>query len=85
MKLPDEFWTANEFGMKAGVENGFMSTTLDRGVAMGYAKGDGSRMGIVIEARQGMVNRGAAISWLSQVRPPPNHVPFAPESCFHLL
>eukprot|EP00908_Phaeocystis_cordata_P025669 Transcript_8129.p1 GENE.Transcript_8129~~Transcript_8129.p1 ORF type:complete len:593 (-),score=113.69 Transcript_8129:110-1783(-) len=66
MKLPDEFWTANEFGVKAGVENGFMSTTRDRGVAMGYAKGDGSRMGIVIEARQGMVNRGAAISWLSQ-------------------
>ena len=72
MKLPDAFWTANEFGVKGGVENGFMSTTLDRGVAMGYAKGDGSRMGIVIEAQQGMVNRGAAISWLSQVRPPPN-------------
>jgi len=66
MKLPDTFWTANEFGVKGGVENGFMSTTLDRGVAMGYAKGDGSRPGIVIEAKQGMVNRGAEISWLSQ-------------------
>ena len=66
MKLPDTFWTANEFGVKGGVENGFMSTTLDRGVAMGYAKGDGSRPGIVIEASQGMVNRGAQISWLSQ-------------------
>ena len=66
MKLPDAFWTANAFGVKGGVENGFMSTTLDRGVAMGYAKGDGSRPGIVIEAKQGMVNRGADVSWLSQ-------------------
>ena len=57
MKLPDKFWQANEFGVRGGVENGFMSTTLDRGVAMGYAKGDGSRPGIVIEAKQGMVNR----------------------------
>jgi hypothetical protein len=33
---------------------------------MGYAAGDGSRMGIVIEVQQGMVNRGACIKWLSQ-------------------
>ena len=30
-----------------------MSTTLDRDVAMGYAAGDGSRMGLVLEVRQG--------------------------------
>lgn len=46
----------------------FMSTTLQQNVAMGYAKGHGSRSGIVIKVRQGMVNRGADISWLSQVR-----------------
>ena len=66
MKLPDEFWKPNDFGVKGGVENGFMSTTLERDVAMGYAEGDGSRMGIVLEVQQGMVNRGADISWLSQ-------------------
>ena len=43
-----------------------MSTTLESKVAMGYAAGDGSRMGIVIEVQQGMVNRGADISWISQ-------------------
>ena len=43
-----------------------MSTTLDRRVAMGYAAGDASRAGIVVEVQQGMVNRGAELSWLSQ-------------------
>ena len=66
MKLPDEFWEPNEFGVKGGVENAFMSTTTTRDVAMGYAKGSGTRMGIVIEVQQGMVNRGADVSWLSQ-------------------
>ena len=43
-----------------------MSTTLERNVAMGYAAGDPTRMGIVMEVQQGMVNRGASISDLSQ-------------------
>ena len=65
-KLPDEFWKPNEFDMRGGVESAFMSTTLNKEVAMGYASGDSSRMGIIIEVKQGMVNRGADISWLSQ-------------------
>ena len=60
-----------QFGIKGGVENAFMSTTLESHVAMGYARGDSSRMGIVIEVQQGMISRGADISWLSQVRAPP--------------
>ena len=43
-----------------------MSTTTERGVAMGYAAGGGPKMGIVLEMQQGMVDRGADISWLSQ-------------------
>ena len=66
MKLPDEFWEANKYGVKGGVEPAFMSTTQEVDVATGYAAGDGSKMGIVLEIRQGMVNRGADISWLSQ-------------------
>lgn len=66
MALPEEFWNANEFGVRGGVENAFMSTTLERNVAMGYASHDTTRMGIVIEAQQGQVNRGADMSWLSQ-------------------
>ena len=64
--LPKEFWDANDFGVRGGVENAFMSTTLDRNVAMGYASGDEAKMGIVIEMQQGQVNRGADMSWLSQ-------------------
>ena len=69
MALPAHFWLANEYNVRGGVENAFMSTTLEPGVAMGYAAGDGSKIGIVIEVQQGMVNRGADISWLSQCDP----------------
>ena len=45
--------TKNQYGVRGGIEPAFMSTTLDRDVAMGYAAGDGSRMGLVLEVRQG--------------------------------
>ena len=67
MALPASFWEPNEYRVRGGVENAFMSTTLDRTVAMGYASsGGGNHMGIVIEVQQGMVSRGADMSWLSQ-------------------
>ena len=65
-RISGQFWEPNEYGVRGGVEGAFMSTTLDRSVAMGYASGDKDRMGIVIEAQQGQVNRGANMSWLSQ-------------------
>ena len=58
MALPKEFWEENAFGVRGGVENAFMSTTLERNVAMGYAAGDAAHMGIVIEVQQGMVRCG---------------------------
>ena len=66
MALPPVFWTANEFGVRGGVERAFLSTTTDRSVAMGYAAGEGANYGLVFEIQQGMVDRGADISWLSQ-------------------
>lgn len=68
MSLPAEFWDPNEHGVRGGIENGFMSTTTTRDVALFYAKDktDASRTGIVLEFQQGMVNRGADVSWLSQ-------------------
>ena len=69
--LPKEFWKPNEYGVKGGIENAFMSCTEEQSVAMGYAAGGGEKMGIVLEMQQGMVNRGADISWLSQVRNAP--------------
>ena len=64
--LPKQFWEANEFGIKGGIETAFMSTTLNRDVALSYAAGDGTGTGFVFELQQGMVNRGADISFLSQ-------------------
>ena len=64
MSLPERFWIANKFNVRGGIEPAFMSTTLERDVAMGYAAG--GKMGIVIEAQQGMVSRGADVARFSQ-------------------
>ena len=68
LKLPDAFRKPNEDGVRGGVEPGFMSTTLNKEVAFQYANGDGnhSTRGIVFEISQGLVDRGASITWLSQ-------------------
>jgi NLR family CARD domain-containing protein 3 len=62
-RLPPQFFSSDEYGVRGGVEYGFMSTTADRSVATGYA-GDGAAT--VIEMRMGFADRGADISWLSQ-------------------
>jgi NLR family CARD domain-containing protein 3 len=62
--LPKEFWNANDQNVKGGVEFAFMSTTLDRKVAMDYASNGKNAM--VLEMQMGMIDRGADMSWLSQ-------------------
>ena len=62
--LPEQFWKENEYGVKGGIEGAFMSTTDDREVAMRYAASGGA--GFVFEIQQGMIDRGADISFLSQ-------------------
>jgi hypothetical protein len=57
---------ANACGIKAGVEFGFMSTTLDRKVAEKYSKGDSNAPSLILEMQMGMVNRGAFLGWISQ-------------------
>lgn len=63
--LPREFWAANEFGVRGGVEWAFLSATQDHDVAFGYAASKNGA-GIVFEFEQGMVDRGADLSWCSQ-------------------
>ncbi len=46
------------------MELGFLSTTTERGTALGYAAGGSFPMVMVIE--RGMVDRGASVSWCSQ-------------------
>ena len=55
----------NNFNIQAGVEYGFMSTTLDRKVAEQYSKGASDRPSIIFDMKMGMVNRGAFLGWLS--------------------
>ena len=52
-----------------------MSTSTERSVAITYASDGG--MGLLLELEQGMCNRGACISWLSQY-PHEAEVLFAP-------
>ena len=65
--LPPEFWTPNAHNVRGGIEVAFMSTTLDRRVALEYVSrpGDG-RPSILFEIQMGMVDRGADLSSLSQ-------------------
>jgi hypothetical protein len=73
MQLPDNFLSVDEYGLRGGVEFGFLSATTDRQVALDYAAMSGT--GIVYEIQQGMGDRGASISWLSQY-------PHEQEVCF---
>ena len=66
-RLPKHFRVANEYGVRGGIDPAFMSTTLDRQVALTYASSS-SGPGVVFSMRQGMVDRGADIGWLSQAR-----------------
>ena len=64
-RLPEGFRHANDYGVKGGIEAGFMSTTKDKDVAMAYAASRGGPA-VVFEAQQGMIDRGADIGFLSQ-------------------
>jgi len=64
--LPDAFWEPDEFDVCGGCEFGFMSCTTDRAVALEYAGSGHSGVGVVFEIQQGLVDRGADMSWLSQ-------------------
>ena len=75
--LPEEFWQANEHGVIGGVELGFMSTSTERDVALGYMKQSSKTSQILFEIRMGMIDRGADVSLLSQF-PAEKEILFAP-------
>ena len=60
--LPSEFWLG-----QGGVEFAFMSMTVDRDVAMRYAKAESKEdASCVMEVKMGKMDLGADLSWLSQ-------------------
>ena len=79
--LPEAFRIADRFNVRGGVEAGFMSTSLDRDVAISYA-GSGS-VGALFEIKQGMVDRGASLRTLSQY-PHEVEVLFGPLACLEV-
>ena len=62
--LPKSFWRLDAYGVRGGIEPAFLSTTTSKEEAMHYAKRSPSK--VIFELHQGMVARGASISWLSQ-------------------
>ena len=75
--LPDKFWTPNRYNVRGGIDGAFMSTTLDRMTAISVAQ-SGKTAPIIFEIQQGMIDRGADISFLSQY-------PFEKEILFNPL
>eukprot|EP00964_Phaeocystis_antarctica_P052885 scaffold30992_cov59-Phaeocystis_antarctica.AAC.1 len=61
--LPEQFWKQNQYGVRGGIESAFMSTTLDPKVATQYTP---QLAAPASSMQQGMVDRGADLSWLSQ-------------------
>ena len=67
MKLRRSFVKPDVFGVRSGVEFGFMSTSLERSVAEAYSKGKNTDSpSLILEMQMGMVSRGAFLGWLSQ-------------------
>jgi hypothetical protein len=64
--LPDKFWTPNRYNVRGGIDGAFMSTTLDRETAINYAQ-SGKTAPIIFEIQQGMIDRGADISFLTLI------------------
>jgi hypothetical protein len=75
--LPDQFWTPNKHGVRGGIDGAFLSTTLKREEAVKYAT-SGKAAPLIFEVQQGMIDRGADISFLSQY-------PFEKEILFNPL
>eukprot|EP01052_Picozoa_sp_SAG31_P028816 SAG31_NODE_2813_length_5048_cov_8.252576_2_plen_574_part_00 len=83
MKLPETFLTPDATGVRAGVEYGFMSTTANEEVALGYSKGSDGAPRTVFAATMNAASRGAFVGWLSQY---PDEVEFlyAPLCCLEI-
>ena len=62
--LPTSFWKRDAQGVMGGLEAAFMSTTTAKTEALHYASRATAK--VLFEIRQGIVARGASISWLSQ-------------------
>ena len=63
--LPDQFWTPNKDGVNGGIDGAFQSASLEREQAIKYAT-SGSKASLLFEIQQGMIDRGADFSFLSQ-------------------
>ena len=82
--LPDELWLPDGYNVRGGVELSFQSATENRRVAFDYARGKGAdKAAIVFELQQGLVNRGADLSWCSQY-PHEHEVLFPPLSSIEI-
>eukprot|EP00966_Prymnesium_polylepis_P019843 457517-Prymnesium_polylepis.1 len=76
--LPDDFWEPNEHDIMGGVELGFMSTSRNKEVALGYMRQNTeSTAKVLLQIRMGMIDRGADVSCLSQF-PHEREILFAP-------
>jgi hypothetical protein len=62
--LPSELLAPDTYGVRGGVEPGFLSTSAKLKTALQYLRG--KRQPTVLEIRPGAVDRGASLEWLSQ-------------------
>jgi hypothetical protein len=81
--LPDAFWTANDHGVRGGVERAFVSTSYARTEALSYSCLRDGQPSILFEIQMGMISRGCDVSWISQY-PAESECLFAPLTGFEV-
>ena len=65
--LPERLWRPNKLNLQGGVDFAFLSATLEKDVAIFYATPETDNgASMLLEISQGMLSRGADLSWLSQ-------------------
>ena len=81
--LPERLVTVDaSSNVAGGVDYAFRSTTLERGVALSYTKG--AAVKVVFEIQQGLIDRGADLSEISQY-PHEREILFGPLSAITTL
>ena len=82
--LPSTLREPSKDGVVGGIDVAFLSTTRDLAVAKAYATGAEDSFGMVLEICQGLIDRGADLSWLSQY-PFEKEILFAPLTALEVM
>eukprot|EP01052_Picozoa_sp_SAG31_P034313 SAG31_NODE_3994_length_3679_cov_2.233240_1_plen_166_part_00 len=84
LRMPSQLEDTDKFGSRFGIEYSFMSTTVDKAVAINYGTDPKGDLSYLMEFSTDSLNRGALLTWLSQY-PNEQEVLFGPLTGIELV